>query len=121
LVDRTRARIFEIFMGEIEEQTEILDNVPSKIREAGWYGLSERRIERHADSKNSAVSARCFAIKEFHSNFTQNHLIVCSDSPTISNLTSFHRLQGDELYAIIDIKYIIWRSTHGFAGIDQGG
>ncbi len=47
LVDRTRARIFEIFMGEIEEQTEIFTDVPSKVRESGWYGLSERRIERH--------------------------------------------------------------------------
>jgi peptide chain release factor subunit 1 len=47
LVDRTRARIFEVFMGEIEEQTEIFTNVPSKVREGGWYGLSERKIERH--------------------------------------------------------------------------
>ncbi len=47
LVDRTRARIFEVFMGEIEEQTEIFSDVPSKVREAGWYGLTERRIERH--------------------------------------------------------------------------
>ncbi|MGZ3559029.1 MAG: baeRF10 domain-containing protein [Thermodesulfobacteriota bacterium] len=49
LIDRTRARIFEIFLGEIEEQTEILNDVPSKVREAGWYGLSERRIERHVE------------------------------------------------------------------------
>ncbi len=47
LVDRTRARIFELFMGEIEEQTEIFTDVPSKVKEGGWYGLSERRIERH--------------------------------------------------------------------------
>ncbi len=47
LIDRTRARIFEIFLGEIQEQSEIFDDVPSKVREGGWYGLSERRIERH--------------------------------------------------------------------------
>jgi peptide chain release factor subunit 1 len=49
LVDRTRARIFEIFMGEIEEQSEIYDEVPAKVREAGWYGLSEKRIQRHIE------------------------------------------------------------------------
>jgi peptide chain release factor subunit 1 len=36
-------------MGEIEEQTEILDDVPPKVRGAGWYGLSEKRIERHVE------------------------------------------------------------------------
>lgn len=49
LVDRTRARIFEVFMGEIEEESEIFDEVPAQVREAGWYGLSEKRIDRHID------------------------------------------------------------------------
>ncbi len=49
LIDRTRARIFEAYMGEIEEQSEIYDEVPPKVREAGWYGLSEKRIRRHID------------------------------------------------------------------------
>jgi len=47
LIDRTRARVFETFMGEIEEQSEIYTHVPSKVREAGWHGLSEKRIEGH--------------------------------------------------------------------------
>ncbi len=49
LIDRTRARVFEVFMGEIEEQSETLSDVPSKVREGGWYGLSEKRIERHVE------------------------------------------------------------------------
>ena len=49
LVDRTRARVFEIFMGEMEEQSEIFSDVPSKVREGGWYGLSEKRIDRHIE------------------------------------------------------------------------
>jgi peptide chain release factor subunit 1 len=36
-------------MGEIEEQSAIFSEVPPKVREAGWYGLSEKRIERHID------------------------------------------------------------------------
>jgi peptide chain release factor subunit 1 len=47
LVDRTRARVFETFMGEIEEQSGIYTHVPPKVREAGWHGLSEKRIEGH--------------------------------------------------------------------------
>jgi peptide subunit release factor 1 (eRF1) len=49
LIDRAKARIFEIFMGEIEEQSEIFSGVPSKVREGGWYGLSEKRIKRHVE------------------------------------------------------------------------
>ncbi len=49
LIDRTRARIFEIFMGETEEQSEIFSDVPSKVREGGWHGLSEKRIDRHVE------------------------------------------------------------------------
>ncbi len=49
LIDRTRARIFEIFMGEMEEQSGIFSDVPSKVREGGWYGLSEKRIDRHVE------------------------------------------------------------------------
>jgi len=49
LIDRTKARIFEVFMGEMEEQSEIFSDVPSKVREAGWYGLNEKRIERHIE------------------------------------------------------------------------
>lgn len=49
LIDRTKTRIFEIFMDEIEEQSEIFSDVPSNVREGGWYGLSEKRIGRHVE------------------------------------------------------------------------
>jgi len=49
LIDQTEARLFEIFMGKIEEQSEIFTEVPSRVREGGWHGLSEKRMERHVD------------------------------------------------------------------------
>ncbi len=49
LVGSTRARIFEIFMAEIEEQSEILSDVPPKVRDEGWSGYSARKIERHVE------------------------------------------------------------------------
>ena len=49
LVDRSKARIFEVTQGEIVERSEVLTEVPARVREGGWYGLEEKRIERHID------------------------------------------------------------------------
>ncbi|HHM23839.1 MAG TPA: hypothetical protein ENJ23_02225 [Bacteroidetes bacterium] len=51
LISRDKARIFDYYMGELEEVTKILDEVPGKVRIAGWYGLAERRIERNIEDK----------------------------------------------------------------------
>ncbi len=51
VVNRDKARIFEVYLGEITEHTEIFNQVPGKVRIAGWYGLEERRIERNIDDK----------------------------------------------------------------------
>lgn len=51
LVDRRRARLFEVFAGDIFEHKEIFDDVPPKVKVAGWYGLEERKIERSIDKK----------------------------------------------------------------------
>ncbi len=73
LVDQTKARFFEIFMGEIEEQSDIYAEVPSRVREAGWYGLNEKRIERHIGDhlhnhlkKVSEKTFNFFREKEIH-------------------------------------------------------
>lgn len=51
LVDRQAARIFEIYMGEIEEHTSFLDEVPGRIKAATWTGGNERQIERRIENK----------------------------------------------------------------------
>ena len=51
IVDRTSARIFEIFMGEIEEHTAVFDDVPGKVKAATWTGGNERQIERRTENK----------------------------------------------------------------------
>jgi peptide subunit release factor 1 (eRF1) len=51
VVSRDKARIFEVYLGEITEHTDIFSEVPGKVRIAGWYGLEERRIERHIDDQ----------------------------------------------------------------------
>ncbi len=49
LIDRERAELYEVYMGEILHHEKIFDEVPGKVRVAGWYGLEERRIERHVE------------------------------------------------------------------------
>jgi peptide chain release factor subunit 1 len=49
LVDSSKARLFEVFAGEILEHNDILDEVPGKVKAAGFGGYEERRIERHIE------------------------------------------------------------------------
>jgi peptide chain release factor subunit 1 len=49
IVDRERGQIFEVYMGEIIERPEVIDQVPRRVREAGFGGREERGIERRHD------------------------------------------------------------------------
>lgn len=49
LLERDKARLFEIYMDQIEDRSQILDPVPPRMRGAGWGGFQERRIERHME------------------------------------------------------------------------
>jgi peptide subunit release factor 1 (eRF1) len=45
--DRREAKWYDIFMGEISLMDNLLEDVPSKVREGGWEGYESKRIERH--------------------------------------------------------------------------
>lgn len=47
LVDKERARLFTVFLGQIEERREIVDVVPGKQATGGWYALAQTRYARH--------------------------------------------------------------------------
>ena len=50
IVDRRKAEVYEYYMGEIMDITELFSaDVPGKVRIAGWYGLEEKRVMRHID------------------------------------------------------------------------
>src|SRR3989338_7205119 len=51
LMDRQSARIFEIYLGEIEEHASLLDEVPGRIKAATWTGGNERQIARRTENK----------------------------------------------------------------------
>lgn len=49
LVDRSQARFFIYQGGRLDELEKIDHEVPPQVRESGWQGYEERRIERHVD------------------------------------------------------------------------
>ncbi len=52
LLDQREARLLEVYMGEIlEHETYHSAGVRGKVKEGGWYGLEERRIERSIENK----------------------------------------------------------------------
>jgi len=46
LVERSKARLFEVYAGEIHEYIDVFDVVPGRVRIGGY---DERRIERHIE------------------------------------------------------------------------
>jgi peptide chain release factor subunit 1 len=51
LVERPRAQIFEVYLGEILQRNEIVNEVPRRVHEGGFGGRDERHIERrHANA-----------------------------------------------------------------------
>lgn len=51
LVDKAKARVFEVFLGEINEHSEIIDELPRKTKAGGWKGNEEGRIQRHMNEE----------------------------------------------------------------------
>jgi|SRR5579884_314278 len=63
ILSQERARIFEVYLGEILEHSEIYDELPGKVHDSsskeykaiGPYGRRERRIERRGRRSNRPV------------------------------------------------------------------
>ena len=47
LVDRAGGQLFEVYMGEIIERTDVMDTVPRRVKDGGLGGRDERNMERH--------------------------------------------------------------------------
>jgi peptide chain release factor subunit 1 len=47
LFDKSRARLFTIYLGEVETELAVDDYVPGKQATGGWYGLAQTRYSRH--------------------------------------------------------------------------
>jgi len=49
LIDREKARVLEVYLGEVEDYSEIFSEVPGQVREGGFSGYEEARISRHIE------------------------------------------------------------------------
>ena len=49
LAERSKARLFEVYAGEINEYIDVFDIVPGRVRVGGFQGSEERKIERHIE------------------------------------------------------------------------
>ena len=52
-VDRRSARLFEYFMGRVEEVTAFSDHVPGRVKVAGWGGWQESNISRSIEHQET--------------------------------------------------------------------
>jgi len=51
LIDREKARIFEMQMGELTRGEEIVDEVPRRVRTDGFGGYDAGHVERHVENE----------------------------------------------------------------------
>jgi peptide chain release factor subunit 1 len=90
LIERAKARLFEISAGEILEHSDILDDVPSKVRESGFGGYDERRIERHIEDhvrrhfKHVAETADYFSKK-----YSTDYVILAGSETNTSEFRQY--------------------------------
>jgi peptide subunit release factor 1 (eRF1) len=49
LADSSSGQLFEVYMGEILERTDVIDTVPRRVKDGGLGGRDERNMERHHD------------------------------------------------------------------------
>jgi peptide chain release factor subunit 1 len=49
LIDREKAKVLDVYLGEVEGYSEILSEVPGQVKEGGFSGYEEARISRHIE------------------------------------------------------------------------
>ena len=54
LIDQRKARFFTVDLGEIKEHEPLKDNVDRRVHSGSYYGLSDKRMERHVDEQIDA-------------------------------------------------------------------
>lgn len=62
LFDKEQTRYFSIFLGDIDHQTSFTDDVPGKQAGGGWFGLSQKRYQRHHDDHVLRHAKRTIAL-----------------------------------------------------------
>ena len=102
LVDRAKARIFLARMGQIQERTDILDDVPGQHDQGGWsQSRYQRHIEDHAAQHLKRVAE---VVLRFHKVRKFDHLILAGPEEIIPE---FERFLHDYLKRRIAARVIL--------------
>ncbi len=103
LANKENARIFLVYMGKIEEYSEVFDDVPGKAKEGGWgrwFGRAERRIDRHQEYHVHLHLKRVVeAVKELFKKERFNHLIIGGSLPEVAS--EFERTLPSNLQKLV--------------------
>jgi len=103
LIERAKARLFEIYAGEILERTDILDDVPAKVKEGGYGGYEERRIERHIeDHVRRHFKHVAEAAYDFFKKYANDYLILGGSEPNTSEFRQYlHSTLAEKVVAVL--------------------
>jgi peptide chain release factor subunit 1 len=84
IVDRARARIFLSRLGEIEERTSILDEVPGQHDQGGWsQGRLQRHIEDHVQRHLKRVAEALLRLQRAR---PFDHLVLAGPEEAVAEL-----------------------------------
>ncbi|HZT07510.1 MAG TPA: Vms1/Ankzf1 family peptidyl-tRNA hydrolase [Chloroflexota bacterium] len=77
LLDKEDARLYTVFLGEIEARLSLTDYVPGKQATGGWFGLSQTRYARHhEDHVHRHVSRTIDALLDLDREYPFDRLLV---------------------------------------------
>ena len=89
VVEARRANFFRVYASTVDKLLTLVDDVPPKVKSAGWYGLEETRIKRHVENhvknhlKNVAATLRALYEDEDYSLIlvggNSNYALVVAD------------------------------------------
>lgn len=87
LFDKERARIFTVFLGEVEERQTIEDYVPGKQATGGWFALAQTRYARHHEEHvRRHVKRSLAATMEMLRKHSFDRLLLAGPDETLTTL-----------------------------------
>jgi peptide chain release factor subunit 1 len=96
VADKEKARLFTMYLGEITERTEILDEVPGWHKQGGW---AQARFQRHIEDRvNKHLKHVADTVFDFYKRDGFGHLIIVGSPEIRSRL---HRILHSYLQSIV--------------------
>lgn len=87
LFDQSKARLFTIFLGEIEARQSLEDYVPRKQATGGWFGLAQTHYARHReDHVRRHVHRTIDALLDLQRNHPFDRLLISGPDEAVSLL-----------------------------------